>query len=74
MAFHYKRVFVVQDHEREIKGIFLNEQNAIDSLPEAQRRFPQELAQFGDWKYGKGTCIWTIKQKKIRDSEGIVST
>ena len=74
MAFQYDRVFVILDEKNEIQGIFKKEENAIDSLPESKRNFPQELTKFGDWSYGKGTSVWRIVERKVRDSEDILSS
>lgn len=74
MAFHYERVFVVLDENGEIQGIYKKENNAIDSLPESKRNFPQEVTKFGDWQYGKGSTAWRITERKIKDSADILST
>lgn len=71
MAFVYERVFVVLNDKGTIEGIFLKEKNAIESLPDSKRNFPQEIKKYGTWSYGTSNK-WRIEQRKIKDSAGIV--
>ncbi len=61
-------VFILFDHNSQIRGIFKKRANAISSVPEKKRNFQTEIARrvyaFGD----QPRFRWTLREFKVEDS------